>query len=191
MSEDRCYRCTKPAANARGTIYVREEIDGRWRNVAICTPCWEETRSGRTPVRALHEAGEPLLSGRSGLLSIDLAAIEAQANIATEGPWNVFWIVSSAGRSARIYVATPDGAKDIAHIALDWNASANAQFIADARENIPVLIARVQELESALGFYAEEDAYILHPNIMPPGHEAESLIDRDGGALARRTLGQP
>lgn len=40
MEEERCYRCSAPAATERGVIYVRREIERRWRSVVICKDCW-------------------------------------------------------------------------------------------------------------------------------------------------------
>ncbi len=45
------------------------------------------------------------------------------------------------------------------------------------------LLARVRELEGALGFYADDEKYVKW-------HRAERVIDKDGGKIARRALGK-
>lgn len=52
------------------------------------------------------------------------------------------------------------------------------------------LLSQIAALKLGLEFYAEEDAYILHPNLMPPGQEDETLIDLDKGETARRALAE-
>jgi DNA-directed RNA polymerase subunit RPC12/RpoP len=46
-----CHDCRAVATSEAGTIYVRREVDGRWRNVALCDACWERTHPGREPFR--------------------------------------------------------------------------------------------------------------------------------------------
>lgn len=76
-------------------------------------------------------------------MTIDLDAIEARANAATPGPWTVSRSSDhpgerhiDAGLGAGVYVAMDVGADD-------------AAFIANARTDIPALVARVRELEAA------------------------------------------
>lgn len=51
MADLPCYRCRQDARHPRGVIYVRREVQGRWRNVPICQRCWDDEQPGRTPVR--------------------------------------------------------------------------------------------------------------------------------------------
>jgi hypothetical protein len=51
----------------------------------------------------------------------------------TPGPWNVFWICSPAGTSARIFSDATNPSTDIAHIPKEWcGDGANARLIAGA-----------------------------------------------------------
>jgi hypothetical protein len=55
--EDRCYRCGMAALSpGEGTIYVRREVEGRWRTVAICPACWDIEEPDREPVRVREGA---------------------------------------------------------------------------------------------------------------------------------------
>jgi hypothetical protein len=67
----------------------------------------------------------------------------------TPGPWVVFTIASSAGRSFRIYAPPSDDkveAIDIAHIPKDWESEANARLIAAA----PEMLATAKEIDRFL-----------------------------------------
>ena len=51
----------------------------------------------------------------------------------TPGPWEVFWIASPAGTSARIFSDATEPATDIAHIPMEWNGDgSNARLMAAA-----------------------------------------------------------
>lgn len=72
--------------------------------------------------------------------AVDLATIEARANAATPGPW-----------TCREYWFNHDGPPD-AHVVVDGKPVEmfryhDAEFIARAREDIPALVARIEELE--------------------------------------------
>jgi hypothetical protein len=51
MKIETCYRCRLVATSEAGTIYVRREVDGRWRSVPICDACWQIEQPGREPIR--------------------------------------------------------------------------------------------------------------------------------------------
>ena len=80
-------------------------------------------------------------------LSIDLEAIKARAEAATPGPWvgekayGIEWVVSDL--TDRVLASCRDG----------WGT--NAEFIAAAREDIPLL---VEALEAAMSRIAELEA---------------------------------
>jgi hypothetical protein len=58
----------------------------------------------------------------------------------TKGPWEVFWIASPAGMSARIYSDDTSPNTDIAHIPWEWNGDgSNARLIALAPELAQIL----------------------------------------------------
>jgi hypothetical protein len=76
----------------------------------------------------------------------ELNQIEERARAATEGPWEVFTIASSAGESSRIFSDALGPAADIAHIPMPWNGDgSNAAFIAAARTDVPALVAALRE----------------------------------------------
>jgi hypothetical protein len=81
----------------------------------------------------------------------ELNQIEERARAATEGPWEVFTIASSAGESSRIFSDALGPAADIAHIPMPWNGDgSNAAFIAAARTDVPALVAALREARGAL-----------------------------------------
>jgi hypothetical protein len=51
MTIETCYRCARAATSEAGTIYVRREVDGRFRSIPICDTCWQIEQPGREPVR--------------------------------------------------------------------------------------------------------------------------------------------
>jgi hypothetical protein len=88
------------------------------------------------------------------MTNINLDAIEARANAATQGPW---WDDAYIGEdpyddpdSPFVQVGTVRwGASDV-EIPAALQQKRDAEFMAAAREDIPALIARVRELEEAL-----------------------------------------
>jgi hypothetical protein len=80
------------------------------------------------------------------MTSPDLDAIEARANAATPGPWvaqNYDDDELDGNWPCCDRVGRPDSAKALAHVVL---GSDDAEFIAHAREDVPVLIARIREI---------------------------------------------
>lgn len=88
-------------------------------------------------------------------MSLDLDAIKARAEAATEGPWR--HVETAYGESVEV----PDGEEGAqlfieSHgITYAWNG-ANAEFIAHAREDVPALVAA---LEAVLAIHHEGVAY--------------------------------
>jgi hypothetical protein len=89
-----------------------------------------------------------------GADDLDIAAIQARVDAATEGPWESLFHELTENRNAGYWImadATLLGSM-ISHKAaipreLD-SAKNDAQFIAHAREDIPALIARIRQLEA-------------------------------------------
>jgi hypothetical protein len=98
------------------------------------------------------------------VIDLDLDAIEARANAATDGPWlgydersdlreenpdvNPMWVVAHM---------EPDGVnwvRDIADIGGGEQDEADAEFIAHARTDVPALVAALREAR------AERDAFL-------------------------------
>lgn len=98
------------------------------------------------------------------MIDLDLDAIEARANAATDGPWlgydersdlreenpdvNPMWVVAHM---------EPDGVnwvRDIADIGGGEQDEADAEFIAHARTDVPALVAALREAR------AERDAFL-------------------------------
>lgn len=79
--------------------------------------------------------------------AIDLEAIEARADAATAGPWRIDTF--DIGPLASICSTTRDYPGGWVETAKSFGA--DAVFIAASREDVPGLVARVKELEAALG----------------------------------------
>ncbi|WP_342441267.1 hypothetical protein MHB65_18095 [Lysinibacillus sp. FSL K6-0075] len=115
-----------------------------------------------------------------------LNAIKERVAKATLGPWKVrndnegteyfpFWVVSKLGLDSGEWFAE-----------LHVGDISDAQFIANAREDVPALIAEVERLREALKFYAEETKY---ERVELCDGDKEIYIERDGGEIARQALG--
>lgn len=48
--EEPCCKCGQEIDDAH-IIYIREQVNGKWGNHPICTPCWYKANPGRTPHR--------------------------------------------------------------------------------------------------------------------------------------------
>lgn len=96
----------------------------------------------------------PSPMSRDSEMETRLAAIEARANAAAEGPWDV-----GAERDG-VYGGRRTVVRDSSLLRIvsvgqtrlhdNLGAEANVEFIAHAREDVPWLIGRVRELESRL-----------------------------------------
>ncbi len=84
---------------------------------------------------------------------IDLIAIEARAQAATQGPWEVesrgmvVDIIAPREISKRPWIASIPTNRDGS---IDPEANEKADFIAHARQDVPDLIAEVQRLREAI-----------------------------------------
>lgn len=103
----------------------------------------------------------------------------------TPGPW----------RAETWHVGSPSGivVHGSAHITNDNESTANARFIAAARELVPALAARIAKLEAALEWYANEEnyakAHVIHSENWREFYEP---IPHHGGKVARAALkGKP
>lgn len=136
-------------------------------------------------------------------MSIDIPAIEARANAATEGPWEALpWEAEAGGGDWNLWgPKAPNHSMD-SSLQGDFGFEADAQFVAHARTDIPALISEVRRLEAvrdglvkALGFYARVAAH-NGPNqrnvgsdpYTPPDAAYVQDITRDGGSIARAAL---
>ncbi|WP_032376693.1 hypothetical protein [Rhodococcoides fascians] len=75
----------------------------------------------------------------------ELAAIEARASAATEGPWTT----ESDPTGTCIY-AIPLLAQGDGFVAQDLRSAPDAEFIAHAREDVPALLAAVRERDNTI-----------------------------------------
>lgn len=96
--------------------------------------------------------------------SLDLEAIEARANAATEGPWEAD-NTEVMQHWSRPEPWQPIATNEVACMAYCYGGSArgieneaDAEFIAHAREDVPALIAEVRRLRAAV-----ESVLALHP----------------------------
>lgn len=85
----------------------------------------------------------------------ELAQIEARLEAASPGPWTA----AQNGKPADVVRATIHDDLGIAQaVTYDWErtppgqAEANGEFIAHAREDIPVLIAEVRRLKAKVSY---------------------------------------
>ncbi len=121
-------------------------------------------------------------------MSIDLEAIQKRADAATEGPWSArevglpgseYIVVESASPFKAF--TTPEAILGMhwpAHSAEELSAAEKltedtAQFIAHAREDIPVLLSALRESREKLA-EAEKRIERLAQFHVPPDHEHES-----------------
>ena len=88
--------------------------------------------------------------------TLDIAAIEARTMCATPGPWAAIGQYDCRTHAEWRDVCGPDGEALIGHetagesTRVIRNADHDAEFIAHARTDVPMLVARVYELEAAL-----------------------------------------
>lgn len=103
-----------------------------------------------------------------------LEAILKRAGAATEGPWryNDKWG----------YLAPVTAQRQISHICNEITRGYDAEFIAEARTDIPALLAEVERLREVMKFYADQRNYVRDS-------ECESTVDIDDGHRAFNALG--
>lgn len=96
----------------------------------------------------------------------DLEAIEARANLASEGPWHAVRDYDTETRQEHRDVWGAEGQALIGHEVSGQstrfikNADNDAAFIAAARDDVPALVAEVQRLRDlSRAYLAAEDEY--------------------------------
>ena len=113
----------------------------------------------------------------------DLEAIRGRAEKATPGPWETRGPTAVYGRLQRDQNSTGD-------LVARCVQAHDATFIAHAREDIPALLSRCEELEGALGdaeslLFAVAECVDLHPKIREQiaafQERARSTLQRGGG----------
>jgi hypothetical protein len=103
----------------------------------------------------------------------DLQAIEARANAATPGPWQL-----TGGRD-EVYDIIGDG-RDVVQQVL----SPDAEFIASARTDVPALVAEVRRLRGICDGVAQKLLSTEFDALVREGHER--LADAVGSLRANR-----
>ncbi|NIL77670.1 hypothetical protein [Rhodococcus sp. B10] len=78
------------------------------------------------------------------MTTLDLQAILDRADAATEGPWRT----EPSKYVRQRYVVQTDTRRTIWHATNDVFEAIDAEFIAAARTDVPLLVARVRELEA-------------------------------------------
>jgi hypothetical protein len=134
-------------------------------------------------------AAEDMETTREYTMTIDLSAIRDRVDAATEGPWALSAIEDESGALAW-RVAQPS--EDLVVGDYDSDGGVNfrddAEFIANARQDVPALLAEIERLT------AERDQYLsmlveIGDSISPTGErpeEAFGTLVRDVQALAER-----
>ncbi|MDM5229675.1 hypothetical protein [Lysinibacillus pakistanensis] len=138
-----------------------------------------------------------------------LNAIKQRVEKATIGPWCVNEEIDGIYDGCRTVVKAPNAPSKWAtrivsvgqtrrHIRKD--AESNIEFIAHAREDVPALVAEVERLREALGFYANADNYepVTIEKWIPQVGGSRKMIQsivpqseyvvEDGGEIARQAL---
>jgi hypothetical protein len=112
---------------------------------------------------------------------LDLQAIRKRAEAATEGPWQAHkYSVSSEHTKSENYAGEIDdicSLNDGEYIE-NYNAEADAEFIAHARQDVPALIAEVERLREAL-----EEIVSVDGKYINRGSDADDAFD-----IAREAL---
>lgn len=81
--------------------------------------------------------------------ALDLDAIEARANAATPGPWTPhFWVEDGMGEFAVVQTPVHDYAINVS--SSGPGRESVALFIAQARTDVPALVAEVRRLQHVL-----------------------------------------
>lgn len=79
----------------------------------------------------------------------DLAAIRARVEAATEGPWE--WEATNPAMSGEHWTMRIQGKPGIRFAVAEYqHGTGNADFIANARQDVPALLTYIDELENQL-----------------------------------------
>lgn len=103
-----------------------------------------------------------------------LNAIKERVAKATPGPW-----IIEESRFGSFNAASVDENYDLPACLMKKN---DADFVTNAREDVPALVAEVERLRETLAFYANGNSYFVVDMY------DESVIMRDKGDKARRAL---
>ncbi|MFJ4974148.1 hypothetical protein ACIP6X_02155 [Streptomyces coeruleorubidus] len=124
---------------------------------------WQDAKQAEETAAAVAAQGAlpvPVGDQPQPLDDTQLAEIGARVEKATPGPWSAHedW-------PGRVF---SDGNPNYLHIArtTGWNAEANEEFIAHAREDVPALLVEVERLKTQLA-QAREDAAFMERNTLP------------------------
>jgi hypothetical protein len=89
---------------------------------------------------------------------VDLEAIKARAQAATEGPWD--WGPLDSTLSGRLALRAPGMRPVVRAAAADvWPSAADAVFIAAARSDIPALVTEVERLQNEIKALRNDEDY--------------------------------
>ncbi len=111
-------------------------------------------------------------------MNLDLDAILARANAATDGPWAAYDLRHQRGGQIRLH----GGGYRIANVMRSGDRAAeDAEFITAARTDVPELVAEVERLRGALDLARQ---WHDEPGQFPDGAAAvlEQIVERLGGA---------
>lgn len=112
---------------------------------------------------------------------LDLAAIQAREQAATDGPW--------MADGPEILVGTPDDLTrgstwigETCNVALPGLGAANAAFLAAARTDVPALLAEVTRLRAALTTAKADAVHEAARLLEATGHDDDAINFLDGWA---------
>ncbi|MFD5916203.1 hypothetical protein ACFVYP_06915 [Kitasatospora sp. NPDC058201] len=110
---------------------------------------------------------------------LDLDAIQARCNAATNGPWTLHDALNGDGFPGHLWVVEnlDDGPGDH-HVLINIGTRDDAEFIARARTDVPALLARVRQLETDLAgplWLAEYEG--ADPTIWPTQDSARACCE--------------
>src|SRR5699024_6168576 len=111
--------------------------------------------------------------GRSVMTELDLDAIQARANAATDGPWERY-----GDGSHEVYCAATfeDTAYEPPDVTYGSDRPADAEFIAHARQDIPMLVAEVERLRAKSACtcsWVDPEYWTTHYEAIEPGSMQE------------------
>ena len=117
----------------------------------------------------------------NGMSQEYLNAIKERVAKATTGPWDINRNSDDDVFVTDIWFDGEDGGHVEIHGDTVASSIYNAEFIAHAREDVPMLIEEIEKLREALSFYAEDENYFYHADT-----SCEVLTDR--GYVANQAL---
>ena len=106
-------------------------------------------------------------------MTLDLNAIKARANAATEGPWGV--------KDARVF--GDDGRTQVCTLSGTRAWLPDAEFIAHARTDVPALVAEVERLRGVVDRVRENTHVVRHALHLTGELDAREVIHYISTAL--------